>query len=76
MHAGKVIVRILERCRAPEVRIAGVYTYGCPKWCNQAAADLAARRHPGRIFRYVHGADLVCWSLVGHAKSSCTRCAQ
>ena len=55
-------------CRAPELHIAGVYSYGSPKWSDQATADRTAQRYPGRIFRYVHAADLVCQALVVHAQ--------
>ena len=33
-------------CRAPELHIAGVYSYGSPKWSDQATADRTAQRYP------------------------------
>ena len=40
--------------------VTGVFTFGAPRFGDQAFCDLLAKRFQGRLFRYVHAADMVC----------------
>ncbi|CAL8471112.1 g10654 [Coccomyxa elongata] len=53
---------LLLPIRAPgsESSIGGLFTFGAPRCGDAESARIIAELYPGRAFRYVHGADLVC----------------
>ncbi|BDA45290.1 probable lipase at C-terminar half [Coccomyxa sp. Obi] len=53
---------LLLPIRAPGIErsIGGLFTFGAPRCGDAESARIIAELYPGRAFRYVHGADLVC----------------
>lgn len=48
--------------REPELAdsITGIFTFGAPRAGDAAFVRLLRRRFEGRLFRYVHAADMIC----------------
>ena len=44
-------------------QVAGVYTFGAPRFGDAGCAEVLAQHYGGRLFRYVHAADLVSQPL-------------
>ena len=63
-------------CRAPALaqRVAGVYTFGAPRFGDAGCAEALAQAYGGRLFRYVHAADLVSLCAMKPASINTVSC--